>query len=185
MSTRSEWSVPVAVGVAALALCSITAAVTLAGTDSDYAALEAVVRALTVGVPIAVGLYALLYPPFARFGKLLIAVGFGWFLTTLSGSPDELLYSIGRVSGWIAELALVYVVLAFPTGRLTRPDRILVAAAAVVVAVLYLPTAFLVESFPAPSPSCPASTTARATRSCWSAPSRDSWRTSSARCARS
>ena len=49
-------------------------------------------------------------------------------MATLSGSPDEVVYSVGRVGGWFAELAIVYVVLAFPTGRLTdRADRVLVA----------------------------------------------------------
>ncbi len=151
MSAPSKSPVSIALGAVALGLCAITVAITLSGTDSEYAWLEAALRALTVGVPIAVGAYARRHPPFERFGTLLVATGFGWFLTTLSGSSDELLYSIGRVSGWLAEVALVWVVLAFPSGRLARPDRILVVAIAVVAGLLYLPTALLVESYPAPS----------------------------------
>ena len=47
----------------------------------------------------------------------------------------------------------MYVILAFPTGRLpARVDRVLVGAAALVVACLYLPTALLVDSYPVPTP---------------------------------
>jgi signal transduction histidine kinase len=151
VSTPSKSPVSIAVGVVALSLCAITVAITLSGTDSEYAWLEAAVRSFTVGAPIVVGLYARRYPPFERFGTLLVVTGFGWFLTTLSGSPNEVLYSIGRVAGWLGEAALVYLVLAVPSGRLARPDRILVVAIAAVVALLYLPTALLVESYPAPS----------------------------------
>ena len=43
---------------------------------------------LMVGVPIAVGVFALHRPPFERFGALLIIAGLGWFLTTLANSDD-------------------------------------------------------------------------------------------------
>ena len=62
-----------------------------------------------------------------------------------------MVYSIGRVFGWIADAALVYVVLAFPSGRLARADRVIVGAVVVVVVLLYLPTALLVESYPTPA----------------------------------
>ena len=89
----------------------------------------------------------------ARFGRLLILTGFGWFLATLSESPDPWLYSIGRVAGWTVEVALVYLILAFPTGRLpARVDRVLVGLIAAVVLCLYVPTAVLVEHYPLPEP---------------------------------
>jgi signal transduction histidine kinase len=91
--------------------------------------------------------------PFERFGTMLIAVGVAWFVATFSGSRDEVLYSVGRIAAWFLEVALVYVVLAFPSGRLPgRPDRLLAGAAAFVVMVLYLPTALLVEAYPLPAP---------------------------------
>ena len=56
---------------------------------------------------------------------------------------DSVLYSIGRIWVWFAELLLIYLVLAFPTGRLaSRADRLLVRAGALVVA-LYLVSALL------------------------------------------
>jgi signal transduction histidine kinase len=136
----------------AAVLLALTAAITVAGSDSRYDGLEALARVLMVAVPIAVGVHARRHSPFPRFGTLLIAAGVGWFLTTLAGSQDGVLYSVGRVSGWIVEAALVYLVLAYPTGRLTRRvDRLLVAAIVVVVVVLYLPTALLVEQYPVPT----------------------------------
>ena len=142
-----------AVGAAGVAACAVAAALTASGPDSGDVALQAVARALMVGAPIAVGLYARRHAVSARFGTLLIVAGFGWFMATLSESQDEWLYSVGRVSGWLVEVALMYVILAFPTGRLpARVDRALVWATGLVVAFLFLPTALLVETYPVPSP---------------------------------
>ena len=84
---------------------------------------------------------------------MLIALGVAWFAATFAGRATRLLYSVGRIAGWLVEAALVYVVLAFPTGRLPgRPDRFLAGAAAVIVVVLYLPTALLADAYPIPGP---------------------------------
>jgi signal transduction histidine kinase len=144
---------PAVVGAAGAGLCALTLAVTVSGSASDYAWVEAFARALTVAAPLAVGVYALRRPPFERFGKLLIAAGLAWFLTTLANSDDAVLYSIGRVAGWATEALLIYLMLVFPSGRLEgRLDRALVWAAVALVAVLYLPTALLVDAYPVPAP---------------------------------
>src|SRR5215216_1178410 len=101
-------------GIAGLVLCVISALVTLSGPTATDAGLAAAGRALMVGVPVAVGLYAWHRRPEERFGPLLVALGFGWFVTTLSESGNEVAYSIGRVAGWIVELGLIYAILAFP-----------------------------------------------------------------------
>jgi signal transduction histidine kinase len=137
-----------AAAVAATGLCGLTAV--LVATWTNW--LEGLARALMVGAPIAVGLYARRRVPFARFGSLLVAAGVLWFVATLSNSPDAVVYSIGRVGAWPAEVAIVYLVLAFPTGRLTeRIDRVLVAAAGANVLLLYIPTALLVDGYPVPT----------------------------------
>ena len=106
------------------------------GSPSRYDWLEGLARTLMVGAPIAVGLYAHGRPPFARFGSLLIGAGAAWFVSTLSGSQDEVVYSVGRVGGGSRRSAIVYLVLAFPTGRLAdRVDRLLLAAILAVVLV--------------------------------------------------
>jgi signal transduction histidine kinase len=131
----------------------IAAVVTTTGSTAEYDWLEGLGRAVMVGAPLAVGLYARRRPPFERFGTMLIAVGVAWFVATFSGSRDEVFYSVGRIAAWFVEAALVYVVLAFPSGRLPgRPDRLLASAAAAIVVVLYLPTALLTDAYPIPGP---------------------------------
>ena len=161
---------------------AITAVLTTSGSSSEYASLEAFVRVLTVAAPIAVGVFALHRPPFERFGRLLVVAGFVWFLTTLANAESSTLYSIGRISHWMFEPLLIYLLLAFPTGRIDRRlDRTLVWSAVLLVLTLYLPTALLVEQYPVPAPSRAATPAVPGTRS-WSADqSRRSSRTSCAR----
>jgi signal transduction histidine kinase len=132
-------------------LAGVAAAVALAGDmPGDVSLAER--QALIVATPIAVGLYAWRDGTHARFGRLLVLAGAAWFLAALSSSSNEVLYSIGRVSGWTVEAGLVCLILAFPSGRLTtRIDRLLAVAAVAVVAALFLPTALLTETYPAPS----------------------------------
>jgi len=137
-----------ATAVAGAALVCLTAVLVASWTNW----VEGLARALMVGAPIAVGLYARRRVPFARFGGLLVGIGCLWFVGTLSNSPDSVVYSIGRVGGWLAELAIVYVILAFPTGRLgERIDNVLVAVAAADVLLLYVPTALMVDAYPVPT----------------------------------
>jgi signal transduction histidine kinase len=139
-------------GTAGLAVTVIAAAITAGSVQGEGAALASLARASMVAVPIAVGLYAWHHRPADPFGRLLVVAGFGWFLTTLAESNDELLYSIGRVAGWVVEVGLIWLILAFPSGRLTtRVDRLLLWAAAALLAVLYLPTALIADGFPVPS----------------------------------
>jgi len=140
-------------GIAGLALTITAAAITAGSVDGEGAALAGLARASMVAVPMGVGLYAWHRRPADPFGRLLVAVGCGWFLTTLAESSAELLYSIGRVAGWMVEVGLIWLVLAFPSGRLTaRVDRVLLLMAVGLLAVLYLPTALIADSFPVPSP---------------------------------
>jgi signal transduction histidine kinase len=142
-----------AAATAGVALCAVAALVTWSGSPSGSPWLEAIARALLVGAPIAVGIYSRRLPPFRRFGGLLIVAGGFWFLTTLANSSDELLYSIGRVAGWWADVVLVYLVLTFPTGHLRgRVDRALAGGLALVFVTMYLPSALLVAQYPMPSP---------------------------------
>jgi PAS domain S-box-containing protein len=137
-----------ALGAAGVALSAAAAWIAATGTGTGF---SAAVHGLVIAAPMAAGLYAVYRNPRGRFGWLLMLAGVLWSPTMLAESSDSVLYSIGRVSVWFAELLLVYVVLAFPTGRLgTRTDRLLVRAGAVVVA-LYLVLSLLGE-YPEPSP---------------------------------
>jgi signal transduction histidine kinase len=140
--------------------------VVVAGATQGRGAGIGLLYAVAVAVPVGLGLLRLGAGREERFARLLIGAGALLALTSLAQSDDSALYTIGRISGWVLEPALVYLVLAFPSGRLTtRTQRRLAAATAVVAAVLYLPTA-LVAPFPEPSPwavcgtDCPANAVA-------------------------
>jgi signal transduction histidine kinase len=143
----------VAIIAAGSLLCALAYAITVAGSGAGAPRLEGLARAFIVGAPVAVGVYARRQAASARFGTLLIATGGAWFMTTLAESPEPPVYAAGRISGWLSEPLLMYLVLAFPTGRLlARADRTLIAAAVAIVAVLYVPSVLFVERFPEPSP---------------------------------
>ena len=140
------------VAVAGLAATVTAAAITATNVSGEGASLAALARASMVAAPVAVGLYAWHRRPADHFGRLLVAVGFGSFLTTLAEADAELLYSIGRVAGWFVDIGLVWLILAFPSGRVSgRLDRSLLWAAAALLAVFYLPTALIADAFPLPN----------------------------------
>jgi signal transduction histidine kinase len=144
--------VPFALLWTGAAATAAAAAIALMGAASEPG-LVALARALMVGVPIAVGLYAWSRQPDERFGLVLVAAGAGWFLTTLAESRDEAVYTAGRLAGWLMEALIVYVILCFPAGRLTdRADRAIAGAMAGVAAVFYLPQLVVAEDFSVPSP---------------------------------
>ena len=141
----------VALGAAGVALSAAAAWVAATGAGPEPRGFSAAAHALVIAAPFAAGLYAVYRHQGARFGWLLILAGVLWSPTMLAESSDSVLYSTGRVAVWFAELLLIYVVLAFPTGRLTsRTDRLLVRAGAVIVA-LYSVSALLGD-YPEPSP---------------------------------
>jgi signal transduction histidine kinase len=140
-----------AIAAAGALLAGLAAVVALSG-DMPHDVALAERQSLIVATSIAVGLFAWREGTHSRFGRLLVLAGVGWFLAALSSSGNDVLYSIGRVSGWVVEAGLLYLILAFPSGRLThRSDRWLVGAAFGLVAVLFLPTALIAESYPTPS----------------------------------
>jgi len=148
-----------------LTLCVVSAAVALANTAASHRDAHAAIAALTVAALLGVGLYAWWRGGQGRFGKVLFATGLCWFLASLSNSDLDLLYSVGRIAGWVFEVVLVYALLSYPTGRLeTRAARAVVAGGALLLLVLYLPTIPLVDQYPLPTPftsctvACPANT---------------------------
>ena len=159
-----DTAVPVAAGRdlrhgALLGLALAGAAASVAAAALGYAGaagqpgLTALARAVIVGAPIAIGLYAWSRRPSERFGVLLVAAGGGWFLATLSESADPVVYTVGRTAGWLVELFVVYLVLSYPTGRLPEAaDRRLVRTMTAVLAIFFLPQLVVAESFAVPSP---------------------------------
>ena len=140
------------IAVMGVALCAITAAITATGSTSQDVWLEAVARATTVGAPIAVGLYAWRRSTFHRFGALLITLGVLVFMATLAESSSPAIYAIGRNFGYATEPLLIYLILTFPSGRLSgRADRALMGLLLILALTLFLPTSLLVERYPEPN----------------------------------
>lgn len=141
-----------ALAIAGALMAGTAALIALTG-DMPHEVSLAERHALNILIPIAVGLYAWSEGTHRRFGRLLVVAGVAWFFASLAGSSDPVLYSIGRVSSWIIEAGLIYLILAFPSGRLNTPvDRTLAWCAVGLIGILFLPTAFISEAFPTPSP---------------------------------
>ena len=140
------------VGVGVVVAVAVTFVLAPIGGSLGAMRLESAGRVLVAGLPVAVGLYAWRGVPFGRLGVLLVLSGVVWLVVTFALADTALAYSIGRVADWVGWAALVYLVLAFPDGRLVgRVDRVLAASFGFVVAVLWLPTALLVDRYPTPS----------------------------------
>jgi signal transduction histidine kinase len=142
----------VVIAIAAAALCAGAVVVTLGNAPPEDRAWIAVARGLVIAAPVVVGL-ATLSRRHDRFAALLVAAGAVWSLTVLAESHDATLYSVGRIAAWVVDVMVVYLLLSFPSGRLTSsPARVAMAATVVVVVLLYLPTALVVQHYPEPSP---------------------------------
>src|SRR6476660_156181 len=101
--------------LAALGLLAVGLAMIMVSHES---AGVAIVRVSGVAVPVAFGLYRLTRDASDRFALLLLGAGALWSFTTLAESSDAALYSAGRVAVWLVEPVLVFLILAFPHGRL-------------------------------------------------------------------
>jgi signal transduction histidine kinase len=132
---------------AVLASCTVWIALTNPGLPRP--GLNAVINFVTVASLFGIGLYAWRREPANRFGKLMLLSGAGCFLAALSTSGQSVHYSVGRVSFWLVQPLLILLFLAYPAGVLTgRVEKVLVAVSVIGVAVLYLPTALVVQDFP-------------------------------------
>jgi signal transduction histidine kinase len=139
--------------LSAVLLAGAAAAASLANTQAEHRVFSAVSDAATIAVLFGVGLFAWRRDPASRIGRLLVIAGFGWFLVSMAASDVPALYSLGRVAAWPMEALLIYLFLSYPFGRL--PDaasRAVALAAVATIAVLFVPTALVVQQFPSPSP---------------------------------
>jgi signal transduction histidine kinase len=137
------------VAIAGAVVCVVAVALASTGASGDAAFGRGLLEALIVGVPIAVGLYALGSPINASFGVALLAIGFAWSLTALTETSLSVPYTIGRLATWLTFPCVVYLLLAFPDGRIDRGlDRALLAAVVGIMVVLFYGTAPFVQVFP-------------------------------------
>src|SRR3954468_2237418 len=86
------------------------------------------------------GVFAWLRRPHNRFGALMTAVGFAWFVSGLTESNDPFVYTAGVYLGPLWLVLVGHMLLAFPSGRLeTLEARWLLALAYLTVVFVQLP----------------------------------------------
>jgi signal transduction histidine kinase len=150
-SLQLDRSLLVTAGSLGVLLSTGAAVVSLTGSVPDDGAFALGVG-LSIAIPVAVGLYAWRGQIHTRFGRLLVLIGLASFFPALATAGNDLVYSVGRIADWFVVVALIYLMLAFPTGRLPgTPDRALFLSAVGLVAILFLPTALIVHQYPLPT----------------------------------
>jgi signal transduction histidine kinase len=98
---------------------------------------------------IGAGLVAWWRRPESRFGPLMVAAGFGFFLSSLQWANTALPYTIGLAFDLLPAVLFLHVFLAFPGGRLEgRPEQILVAAGYCAAIGLQLVKMLLADAYP-------------------------------------
>lgn len=142
--TLERWLVP-----AGALVCIGAVAMAVAGASNDAAFGRGLLQLLIVGGPIAVGLYALRAPINRWFGIAMLGIGFAWSLTALTESGLSVPYTIGRLSTWLVFPCVVYLLLAFPHGRIEKGlDRAVFIGVVGVILLLFFGTAPFVQAFP-------------------------------------
>jgi signal transduction histidine kinase len=143
----------IAVAAGAAALTVATLVYGLAAASEPDRVTSVVVHTLTVAVPAAVAVGVLRRRRGDRFAAVLLVATALLAVTALSLSSDSLLHSIGRVSVWVVEPLIVYLLLAFPFGRLPgRAERALFRFAVAVAALLFVGSSLFTDGFPEPAP---------------------------------
>jgi signal transduction histidine kinase len=124
---------PLALIAFALAGCAAAGFSVVSALTSDHVREPEVQAALIVWVILAyvlAGAVAWWRRPESRLGPLMIAAGFGTFISMLGWSNVDLLRTIGQTLDFLPPVLFLHVFLAFPSGRLERPvERVIVGAA--------------------------------------------------------
>ena len=110
-------------------------AVTLPADFLRYPAWLAAQKADFIIGPALTGLYWLRRRPQSPFGLMLIGWAFVGVLYILQSSSDSWLFTIGLFWEKVFGLATYVLILAFPTGRLDRPSKIVLTVGVVTVLV--------------------------------------------------
>jgi signal transduction histidine kinase len=135
-----------AVGAAGLAFGTAVAALILGSDHVHERGVEACLALLVGWSFIGTGLFAWWRRPANRTGLLMTAAGFAWFLSQLSASDDDLLFTIGIALDGLFIAIVAHLLVAFPTGRLqTRAERAVAAAGYFTVTVLQVPSLLFEE----------------------------------------
>jgi PAS domain S-box-containing protein len=140
---RSASRVWLTVGPVALA-AGVGAVALVLGSSHEENRIVVSVFGLLIGWAFVVaGLIALTRRPENRTGVLMIVVGLAFFVGALSDSNVSILFTLGMVLGALFVGALVHLMLAYPSGRLTPGERkVVIAGYTLALLANLLPTLF-------------------------------------------
>ncbi|HET9738311.1 MAG TPA: ATP-binding protein [Solirubrobacteraceae bacterium] len=119
--------------------------VTLSADFLTYPGWLAVQKADFILGPVLAGLYWYRRRPQSRFGQMLIAFGLLSALYVLQSASNSWLFSVGLLAETVIGLATRVLILAFPTGRLDRPAKVIL-----VISILVSPLPALVSQLLSP-----------------------------------
>lgn len=128
------------------------------GSDRERSpvAVSAVVALVVGWAYVGSGLLARRQRPENPLGMVMLLIGIAWFATFLVDAGSSLLFTVGKALESLYLLGFVYLVLAFPSGRLrSSVDRALVAAAAALVTVVELAWLLFADSHSQICSGCP------------------------------
>src|SRR5215210_3688529 len=124
------WQVAVLLGAIAASAAALW--VTLSADFLTYRGWLAVQKADFILGPVLAGLYWYRRRPQSRFGPMLIAFGFVGALYILQSAGNSWLFSVGLLAETAIGLATRVLILAFPTGRLDRPAKVILVISVLV-----------------------------------------------------
>src|ERR687895_1308229 len=116
-----------AVLLGAIAASAVAVWITLSADFLTYRGWLAVQKADFILGPVLAGLYWYRRRPQSLFGPMLIAFGFIGALYILQSASNSWLFSVGLLAETVIGIATRVLILAFPTGRLDRPAKVILA----------------------------------------------------------
>ncbi|HTE59796.1 MAG TPA: sensor histidine kinase [Solirubrobacteraceae bacterium] len=114
----------------------VALAIALSSDHIDAKAVSATLGLFLGWSWIGVGLYAWWRRPDNRFGVLMTAVGFAFFLSVLSAADSSWLFTIGVLLSSVYLAVFVHMLLAYPDGRIDSPRLRKVLAAGYALALI-------------------------------------------------
>ena len=105
---------------------------------------------------IASGLWAWRREPANKTGRLLVALGFAWLLSTLEASNHALPYTIGLTLGALWGSLFLHLGMTFPSGEIdTKLDRAIVIAGYFIFPLAFVPALLFAGPQDLDCPQCP------------------------------
>ncbi len=145
-----------AIAVAAV-LAGVGVAVMVLASDHQEAKAAFAIFGPAVGWGfIGTGLWAWRRDPENKTGRLLVALGFAWLLSTLESSNNALLYTIGLTAGALWGSFFLHLGMTFPSGEIdTRLDRAIVIAGYFIFPLALVPGLLFAAPQDLGCPECP------------------------------